>query len=143
MGPCPDFDSAHHTNDQSIVLRVAMGRRVALLPGDAEALAEGKLVARHGDRLRSDYLKVGHHGSRSSTTRSFLDTVRPAVAVISSGMRNRFGHPHPNTLASLASADVAVYRTDELGSIQWATDGYAVELQSAHYRGLRVAHFSQ
>ncbi|MGC4069591.1 MAG: ComEC/Rec2 family competence protein [Polyangiaceae bacterium] len=115
MGPCPDYDPTHDANDQSIVLRIFIGHRVALLPGDAEALEESELIARNGDRLRADYLKIGHHGSRSSTSHPFLEIVRPKVAVISAGMRNRFGHPHPSTLAHLDSANVAVYRTDDFG----------------------------
>jgi competence protein ComEC len=143
MGPCPNYDPTHDANDQSIVLRISMGSRVALLPGDAEALEESELIVQHGGRLRADFLKVGHHGSRSSTSAPFLESVRPAIAVISAGMRNRFGHPHPNTLRHLDAANVTVYRTDELGGIQWTTDGQSVELRTAHYRVHRGAFLSR
>jgi competence protein ComEC len=70
-----------------------------------------------------DVLKVGHHGSRTSSSPAFLAAVHPSLAVISSGVRNRFGHPHPRTLAALAAAGIPVLRTDRVGAIVWETDG--------------------
>jgi competence protein ComEC len=103
----------------------------AVLAGDAETLEESELVEAHGPRLRADLLKIGHHGSRTSTSSVWLDTVRPSVAIASVGLRNRFGHPHANTLRRLEAAHVPLYRTDELGSIEWSTNGLRTELRTA------------
>ena len=113
------------------VERVALGRRAALLTGDAEALEERDLVARYGPSLRADYLKAGHHGSRTSTSEALLDAVRPTWATMSSGVRNRFGHPHLPTLARLFSHGVWPVRLDRSGSFEWTTDGSSVGVRLA------------
>jgi competence protein ComEC len=132
LGPCPTFDRAASVNDNSVVLRVALGRRAALLAGDAEAPQEARLLAAHGQRLRADLLKVGHHGSRTSTSEAWLDAVGPTTAMISCGVRNRFGHPHAPTLRHLARFWVAVFRTDRGGAVVWQTDG--IRWGAAHHR---------
>jgi competence protein ComEC len=126
LAPCPSFAKDEGANDNSLVLRITYGRRRALLVGDAEHAAEEALAHRYGEALRADLLKVGHHGSRTSTSAAFLDLVSPEVATISCGVRNRFGHPHPNTLATLAHKGVTTLRTDRGGEIVWETDGERV-----------------
>jgi len=101
-----------------------------LFVGDSEHAAEADLVALGPQRLHADVLKVGHHGSRTSSTDAFLAAVAPQVAIISVGVRNRFGHPHPNTLAALAKARVRVLRTDADGAITAWTDGEKLEVRS-------------
>ncbi|HEX4474098.1 MAG TPA: ComEC/Rec2 family competence protein [Polyangiaceae bacterium] len=123
LSPCPSFDPLLGPNDNSFVIRVGYGRRAALLMGDAEHETEERLVRTASDSLRADFLKVGHHGSRTSTTPELLSAVRPAFASVSCGVRNRFGHPHATTLETLASFHVAAFRTDRVGSISWRTDG--------------------
>lgn len=123
LGPCPAVPVTANANDASLVLRVQLGRRVALLPGDAERAAEAALVARYGHRLRADLLKVGHHGSRTSTSPPFLATVAPSVATVSTDVRNPHGHPHPDTLVRLQVAGVRAYRLDRCGAVTWWTDG--------------------
>lgn len=120
LAPCPGRDALASENDNSVVLHLRMGHRAALLAGDAEADAEARLLAR-GAPVRADLLKVGHHGSRTSTSRAFVAAVRPVAAVISRGARNRFGHPHPETKASLAGLVVADTARD--GGVMWVTDG--------------------
>ena len=122
LAPCPSFDPALGANDNSFVLRIAFGARALLLTGDAEGLEEERILPL-GDGLRADVLKVGHHGSRTSTSAALLAAVRPSVATVSCGVRNRFGHPFPGTLRALAGAGVRVFRTDVSGSIELATDG--------------------
>jgi competence protein ComEC len=129
LGPCPDFVAGRDANDNSFVIRVQLGEHAALLTGDAEKEAEEELVHRHGDELRADLLKVGHHGSRTSSTPAFLARVRPQLALVSCGVRNRFGHPHPETLKKLDARGITTVRTDHVGGTTWTTDGRAVTLE--------------
>jgi competence protein ComEC len=109
-------------NDHSAVLRVGLGQVSFLLPGDIEADVERRLSA-DGVALRATVLKAPHHGSNTSSCEPFLAAVDPQVAVISVGAGNRFGHPAPETVASYAEHGIHVLRTDELGSIEFITDG--------------------
>ena len=101
---------------------VGIGARRVLIPGDIEAAGEDWLV-RTGTDITADVLVVPHHGSRSSSSQPFLAAVRPAVTVIPVG-RNPYGHPHEEVLERY-SADpaIAVYRTDEHGSVTFRSDG--------------------
>lgn len=123
LWPCPGADPSAHENDNSLVLHIAYGERAALLVGDAEHDTEDALLAAHGASLRADLLKVGHHGSHTSSTPAFVDAVAPRDALISCGVRNRFGHPRPQTLTTLAARGVRVHRTDLHGERRWWTDG--------------------
>ena len=104
-------------NNQSVVLTVERDGRRALLTGDIGSSTEGSLVVR-GAVGRAELLKVAHHGSRTSTTPGFVDAVRPRVALLSCGRENRFGHPAPETLATLGSRRVRVLRTDRLSDVR-------------------------
>ena len=92
LWPCPRYDPELDLNDNSITIRVTLGRRSFLLTGDLEAASERRLV-RAGRIASSDVLKVAHHGSKTSTSPAFLQAVRPSIAVISNGAGNRYGHP--------------------------------------------------
>src|SRR5262249_41475347 len=98
-------------NNQSLVALFERDGRTALLTGDAGAPTERDL-AFDGGLSTVDVLKVGHHGSRTATSPDFVRTLSPRVAVLSCGRRNRFGHPAPETLATLSSACVPLLRTD-------------------------------
>jgi competence protein ComEC len=100
LWPCPAFDPGFDPNDNSLVLRVALAAHALLFTGDIEAHAEAELVAR-GAALRADVLKVPHHGSRTSSSEAFLSAVSPALAIISAGAVNPFGHPHAEVLERL------------------------------------------
>ena len=128
LAPCPGLTPDASANDSSLVLRLTYGNRAALLVGDAELEEERTLLARAPGSLRADLLKVGHHGSRTSSSPAFLAAVRPAVAAISAGVRNRFGHPHPHALSALAAQNIEVLRTDRGGEIVWETDGDEVRV---------------
>jgi competence protein ComEC len=133
LAPCPGVLADRGANDNSFVIRIRFGERAILLTGDAEHLEEHELIERLGpDNLRADVLKVGHHGSRTSSTPSFLAAVRPSVAVISCGVRNRFGHPHPNTLVTLEQSGARVLRTDREGSVMITTDGRTLDVRTSH-----------
>jgi beta-lactamase superfamily II metal-dependent hydrolase len=82
-----------------------------------------------GYDLKSDVLKVGHHGSATSTSMSFLEAIRPEYAVISVGAKNKFGHPNPGTLERLETIGAKVYRTDLNGSVVFRSDGNRVRPQ--------------
>jgi competence protein ComEC len=128
LSPCPGFVPDESANDNSFVIRISYGRRSVLLVGDAEAEAERTLLARDPEALRSDLLKIGHHGSRTSTTPAFLEAVSPGVAFVCSGVRNRYGHPNPGVIQRLEARGVNVARTDRGGDIVWETDGERVRL---------------
>jgi competence protein ComEC len=124
LAPCPGPTSDRGPNDNSFVFRVRFRERAALFTGDAEHELEAELVHRLGPSgLHAEVLKVAHHGSRTSSTPAFLDAVAPAVAIVSAGHRNRFGHPHPRTLAALEARAITVRRTDREGTLREESDG--------------------
>lgn len=112
-------------NNYSAVIKVKYGDIAFLLTGDAEELSEKEILASGAD-LRAQVLKVGHHGSNSSTSPEFLKSVNPKYAVISVGAGNDYHHPHQVTLNKLQKAGVTVLRTDERGTIVFTTDGREV-----------------
>jgi competence protein ComEC len=130
LAPCPAPIPRRPANDNSFVIRLVHGAHAALLSGDAEREAEHELVERHGAALRADFLKVGHHGSRTSTSREFLGAVAPSIATISCGVRNRFGHPHAETLAALTAGGVTALRLDRSGGVIWASNGVGQRLSA-------------
>jgi competence protein ComEC len=135
LAPALDYQPADAPgNDDSLVLRITFGERTFLLTGDAEAPVESEMLA-NGDRLRADVLKVGHHGSRTSTTEDFLDAVHPAFAIISDGINNPFHHPHPDVIARLAAHHVEALRTDRLGLITVRTNGHSIRVWDARDDG--------
>lgn len=120
------------TNNTSIVIRIVYGDTSFLFTGDAEQETEEKILE-SDQNIESTVLKVGHHGSSTSTSQAFLDAVSPTYAVISCGKDNSYGHPHSETLAKLASAGVEVFRTDELGDIYCTSDGTEVTFSYGEY----------
>lgn len=131
LAPCPRHDPSLGPNDNSLVIRLQLGARAVLFVGDAEHAEEAELLSRARGSLRADVLKVGHHGSRTSSSESFVAAVAPSVAVVSSGVRNRFGHPHVATLLTLARAGARTYRTDIDGAITVTTDGRELRVETA------------
>jgi competence protein ComEC len=117
-------------NEASVVLRVRYGAVSMLLTGDAEGGEESWLRDHADTALRADVLKVGHHGSRTSTTPALLDAVQPRLAVISVGRINKYGHPNAGTLSALARAGAQVLRTDRSGSIVVITDGHRLSVRT-------------
>ncbi len=120
----PTAPAHEDLNDGSLVLRVAYGAASALFTGDLERPGELELIeGRHGPSPRSVVLKVPHHGSATSSSAALLAAVAPRLAVISAGSGNRFGFPAPAVLARLRAAGADVWRTDEDGAVQLASDG--------------------
>lgn len=109
-------------NDGSLVARLVYGNVSFLLTGDMEKNMERFLLA-SGANIKSDVLKVGHHGSRTSTSLEFLGGVAPQHAVISVGQNNKYGHPHRETLSALNQFGISTLQTDQLGAIMFVSDG--------------------
>ena len=116
-------------NDDSLALRITYGRRSFLLTGDMEKPMEARALA-DGEPLRADVLKVGHHGSNTSSSDPFLDAVSPAYAVISDGFENSFHHPHPLVMERLTAHCAGILRTDLRGLITIRTDGQRISVES-------------
>jgi competence protein ComEC len=116
-------------NNDSLVLRLKFGDRTLLFPGDAEKVVERSLLSENDEStIHADILKVGHHGSKNSTTPDFLSAVNPQIAIISSGEGNPYGHPSHEALDRLESAGVWTLRTDTNGAIHILTDGKTIEV---------------
>ena len=109
-------------NLNSIVFRLDYKNKSFLFTGDAEASNELNIINSY-ELNDIDFLKVGHHGSSSSTTSEFVEEVSPDIAVISCGYKNQYGHPHKSTLDTLEKNNVLTYRTDILGNIVFYSDG--------------------
>ena len=119
--------SPDEPNNNSIVLKIVYGDTSFLLTGDAE-IEEEKEIIEAGYNLRSDVLKVAHHGSNNSTCYQFLKEVMPSYAVISVGKGNQYGHPTENVLSRLRDAEVNTLRTDLYGDITFSVNGSNIEI---------------
>ncbi len=119
-------------NETSVVLRVAYGRVVFLLTGDAEREEEHWMLQHTSpEMLRADVLKLGHHGSKTSSTPEFVEAVQPRVGVASVGTANRYGHPSPETLETFANRGIPIIRTDLEGTVVFFTDGARLGVRAA------------
>lgn len=110
-------------NEYSIVMHVHYGEHSFLITGDASKLIESDIAETYGELISADILKVGHHGSQTSTLDSFVEMVNPQYAIISAGCDNRFGHPHPKVLTTLFQNRVEILETCNEGDIIFSTDG--------------------
>ncbi len=110
----PLADSYSNINNCSAIVKVTYGKTAMLFTGDSEQEIEAQLL---NSGLDADVLKVGHHGSHSSSSKSFIQAVSPEIAVISVGEGNSYGHPHADTLAILNDVGADIYRTDEVGTV--------------------------
>ncbi len=112
----PDTTGRYDINNSSVVVRMQLGETFALFTGDAEHPAERDMLQR-GHHLKSQILKMGHHGSKTSSLAQFLDSVKPAVGVILCGAGNKYNHPHTEALALMQQHNASIYQTDQHGSI--------------------------
>jgi competence protein ComEC len=117
------------SNTSSIVVQLRYGETEVMLTGDSPKSIEEYLVLVEGDALQSDILKVGHHGSRTSTSELFLATVDPTYAVISAEKDSRYGHPHVEVTDALFNAGVKTQNTAEAGTITFLSDGRTIVSQ--------------
>ena len=117
------------TNNDSIVLRIQLRERSILLTGDIEQAAERALIA-SPQQLRTDVVKVPHHGSKTSSTEGFVLATKPSFAIISVGRNSRFGHPHKEVVERWQSNSATVLTTGEYGTITITTDGHDLNLKT-------------
>ncbi len=118
----PNNKNYKEINNYSAVIKLTYKNTKFLFMGDAEKLSEEEIINNNID-ISSDVLKLGHHGSSSSSSSKFLDKVSPKIAVISCGKNNDYGHPHKETISNLNKRNITIYRTDLNGTIVLSSDG--------------------
>ena len=116
-------------NDNSVVVKLQVGNTTFLFMGDAEEPAEQSMLVSSVVSIKCDVLKVGHHGSYTATSQTFLDIAAPTYAIISAGQDNSYGHPHNETIQKLLAEGVTIYGTYLSGTIIASTDGTTVTFQ--------------
>lgn len=120
--PIQNMDGSE-SNEASVVSQIIFGKNKFLFTGDLPQAGEIFLTEKYGEQLDSDVLKLGHHGSDTSTHPNFLQTVSPEVAVVSAGKNNSFGHPHRSVINLIEKFGIKILRTDELGTIHLYSNG--------------------
>lgn len=123
-------DPLRDLNDASIAMRITYGAFRMVITGDAERVSEARMLGRFPDRLDADLLRLGHHGSSTSTTPELLDAVAPSVAVYSAGAENQYGHPHEEVVARVVGRGIRLYGTDTHGTITVVTDGTSFDVRT-------------
>jgi competence protein ComEC len=123
----PDRDTSNfkETNDASIVARLVYGETSFLLTGDSPSSVEHTLV-QTGEPLSSTVLKLGHHGSKTSSSDEYLDAVHPSYAIVSAGKNNRYHHPNPETVSRVTSRGIQILSTIDQGTITMESNGKSV-----------------
>lgn len=116
-------ESSNNLNNTSIVLKLTYKNIKLLFMGDLESNVEKNIL---DNDLKSDVLKVGHHGSNTSSSKDFIEKVKPSISIISVGKNNKYNHPKKSTIELLEKYDSKVLRTDELGTIILTSDGYKI-----------------
>lgn len=124
----PNSDNYENLNNYSAVIKITYGNSKFLFTGDAEKLSEKEILNKNYD-ISSDVIKIGHHGSSSSSSKAFLDKVSPKIAIISCGKNNDYGHPHRETINELTKRKIQIYRTDVDGTIILKSDGHKIVKQ--------------
>lgn len=129
LWPSNERVNKEESNNTSIVTQLIFGTTTILLTGDAEAPVESQILAKN-HRIKSDVLKAGHHGSKTSTTEEWVSAVDPDLVLIPVGRDNQFGHPHAEVIDRLKNHNVEIYRTDVLGDVHLQTDGEEITVQT-------------
>lgn len=121
----PNATKYSSPNDYSIVTKLKYGNNSFIFMGDAEKISEGQILAKQLD-IKADVIKIGHHGSNTSTSSAFLSKVNPKYAVISVGVNNSYSHPSKTPMDLLKSKKILVYRTDQVGTIVATSNGKTI-----------------
>lgn len=119
-------ESNWESNSASIITKISYGEIDVLLTGDAPTGIEEYLVGAYGADLEAEILKLGHHGSKTSTSELFLDTVKPEYAIVSAGLDNRYGHPHQEVMQRVFARDIPSFHTGVDGTVTFVSDGFRV-----------------
>jgi competence protein ComEC len=125
-------NDGEYLNNNSLVLKLSYRGKSFLFPGDIEMEAENDLLLKAGPKLKSDVFLVPHHGSKNSSTSSFLSMVKPEISVISSGKGNSFGLPHGAVLVRLRNADSKIIRIDKVGAVQVTAEEDGFRINNGH-----------
>ncbi|EYE89009.1 beta-lactamase [Fervidicella metallireducens AeB] len=125
----PNKEKYKDLNNYSAVVKVTYKDKSFLMMGDAEKLSEYEIIDRSFD-VKADVIKIGHHGSTSSTSKKFLKLVNPEYAVIMCGKGNDYGHPHRETIELLKKSNINIYRTDIYGTIKFIVDGKTLKINT-------------
>jgi len=120
------IEEASNSNNRSGVLKFVYGHNSILFTGDIEKKVENKYIKYYEGFLRSDILKVSHHGSKKGSSFEFISNVKPKFSLISDGIQNKFGHPSPVVINSLKYIGSKIYRTDKLGGVLFSSDGDSI-----------------
>lgn len=123
VGPQSGGSTSHNANNHSMAFRLDYGATSFLFTGDAELSQEREMANQYGEFLNTDFLKTGHHGSKTSSTPAFLNLVKPEITVTSLAFRNRFGHPHRESMTHLANTGAKNYFTSLSGALIFTSDG--------------------
>lgn len=123
------FDNS--INNNSLVCKLNYKNYSMLFTGDIEAIAEKAILKKYSKNLnilKSDILKVAHHGSKTSSITEFIEKIKPKYAIIGVGEDNKFGHPSDSTIQNLEKANIRIYRTDKMGEIEMKTNGKEIKI---------------
>ena len=123
--------SDNSINNNSLVCKLNYKNYSMLFTGDIEAIAEKAILKKYSKSLnilKSDILKVAHHGSKTSSITEFIEKIKPKYAIIGVGEDNKFGHPSDSTIQNLEKANIRIYRTDKMGEIEMKTNGKEVKI---------------
>lgn len=127
--PNRDVTNVKDTNSGSVVMRIVYGDTAFVLTGDAPTAVEQELFLAHGYGLNSDVLKAGHHGSKTSSSADFVQSVSPSYVIYSRGCDNRYGHPAPTVVSFFESLHVTALDTCESGDISFISDGQTIDVR--------------
>ena len=130
LHPTYEYKNEKNVNNYSVVIKAEYGDFAVLFTGDAEKEVEKILIENWGNKLDSDLLKVGHHGSNSSSTHEFLEHVSPEYAVISVGTKNRYNHPDKEIILRLGACADTLFRTDLDGAVIFTYGGSSLKIET-------------
>ncbi|MSR88992.1 MAG: DNA internalization-related competence protein ComEC/Rec2 [Candidatus Margulisbacteria bacterium] len=134
LHPFPNTRRDPHENNNCIVVKLTYGTIDFLFTGDLEEIGENALIQRHAKDLACEVLKLGHHGSKTSSCEAFLNHVRPRIAIVSAGRHNHYHHPAPSVVSRVNAHNIPILRTDEQGSIEISTDGKTLRYKTYRSR---------
>lgn len=137
-----NFIKENILNNNSIVCKINYKNFSMLFTGDIEEIAENEILKENTpQKLKADILKVGHHGSKSSSTKDFIEAVNPKIAVIGVGVNNNFGHPNKGVLERLEKINCKIYRTDIMGEIHCNIDSKSSTFKITKYEKRNIQQF--